>query len=98
MKLLGLVGLLTVGACTQVTAYGEGAATLRRQQNDLQAKGALAQLCDLSVGAVSRLDEQSRKTVLGQCGLPLQPVYMLTPSQTSPQPLVLSVPPIPQGG
>ena len=57
--IVGVVGLLA--GCSTVQAYGQRGIDERRNMNDLQARGTLAALCDISVGSMYRtmtLDEQ----------------------------------------
>lgn len=79
-----LMAAIALAGCTQVEAYGNAAAELRRQQNDLQARGTIAQMCDLSIGAVSRMSAAEREFVLRNpsCPLPSERLVMLRMSET----------------
>lgn len=70
MKSLCLAAALcgSLPSCAEVSTYGQAAAEYRRQMNDLQAKGTIDALCDISVGAYFRLPPAKRSAVDGACG------------------------------
>jgi hypothetical protein len=48
------VALLVLAACSDVQMIGATAAEHRRVMNDLQARGTMAAVCDISIGAYWR--------------------------------------------
>lgn len=86
-RLLALVAILALPGCAEIQTYGAAAAQYRRQMNDLQAKGTLDALCDLSAGSVGRLPSDERDLVMRQCGLPAGQ-YLLLPQLESAAPNV----------
>lgn len=86
-RLAALAALLALLGCAEIQTYGAAAAEYRRQMNDLQAKGTLNALCDLSAGSVGRLPQNERDLVMRQCGLPAGQ-YLILPQLESAAPNV----------
>lgn len=69
----GLIGLLAlvplVVACSEVQMMGAAAIEKRRVMNDMQARGTMAAVCDISLGAYMRELNDTERTYAGLvCG------------------------------
>lgn len=64
----GLALALLLPGCSTVRHYGEAAAAARREQNDLQARGTMAAVCDIAIASYLReLDARERQGVTLIC-------------------------------
>lgn len=82
------LAILLLAGCAEVQTYGAAVAEQRRLMNDLQATATIAQVCDLSMGSVSRrpVPEQEWLRSNPECPLPTgtQLIMLQTPPSVRP--------------